>query len=250
MNDSGGQACPKRAVVEALARTARALVGDFDLSETLYDLATDAVDALDGDLVGIMLANRSGGLFLVASSDEGTDAIGLLRLQIYQRGPCIECLNTGQVISVEGLGVDTDRWSSFVTAAIAFGFRTVHALPMRWQARTVGVLSLLRTDSSRLPTCDVALAQGFADLAVLSLHQQHCLAHRGHLAEQLHATLNSRAALDRARRVLTEESHLQIHDTFAPLRDYARAHHLRLTELAQRITADHVLARQVLAARF
>jgi GAF domain-containing protein len=250
MTNRGRQARPERTVAEVLATATNTLVADFDLYEALHDLTTDAVEVFDAALVGIMLVSPSGGLFLVASSDEHTDAIGLLRLQIYQRGPCVECLDAGQVISVAELSFYTEQWPSFVTVATALGFHAVLALPMRMHARKVGVLNLLRTHPGPIPTRDVTLAQAFADLAVISMHQQHCLARQGHLAEQVHATLNSRAALEQARGVLAEEGHLDIHDTFALLRDYARAHHLRLTELARRITADHHQAHQVLTARF
>lgn len=248
MTNRGSQARPQRTVAEVLATAADTLVADFDLVTALDDLITDAVDVLGGGLAGMMLASPTGGMFLVASSNEHTDATGLLRLQIYQNGPCVECLDTGRIVSVTGLGGYTERWPSFVTASTALGFHAVHAWPMRLNVQIVGVLNLLRPDPEPLPDSDTALGQAFADLAVISLHQQHCLAREGHLAEQVHSTLSSRVIIEQAKGVLAEEGQIDIRETFAPLRDYARAHHLRLTELARRINADHRQARQVLTA--
>ena len=240
---------PQRTVAAALAAAADALVVDFDLPEALHALATDATDVLDAALVGIMLTGRSGNLYLVTSSDEHADAIGLLQLQIYQRGPCVECLENDRAVSITRLIAHAERWPSFVTVATALGFHSLYALPMRSHTRAMGVFNLLRKHIAPLSAREVALAQAFADFAVISVHQQQCLAGFSHLAEQIHSTLNSRTTLEQARAVLAEVGQLDMRDAFALLRDHARAHRMALTDLARRIAADRDQARHVLTAR-
>lgn len=233
--------------MQALARATGMLVDDFDTLELLHDLATDTTALLDVAITGIMLASPSGGLFLVACSDEHTDTVGLLRLQIYQHGPCVQCLNTGHVISAPTSHTHAAGWPSFATAALALGFQAVHAIPMRLNTQTVGVLNLLDTHPHPLTTRAQQLAQLQADLAVISLYQQHCLAQDGYLTEQLHIALNNQIILHQAQGILSEKGDLPIQDALALLRTYARARHLRLTELARRITTDPHHATDVLA---
>ncbi len=238
---------PDRPLVQALARATGMLVDDFDTLESLHDLATDTAPLLEVSVAAIMLASPSRALFLVACSDEHADTLGLLRLEIYQHGPCVQCLNTGHVTSAT-LRTPAAGWPSFSTAALALGFRAAHAIPMRLNTQTMGVLTLLDTQARPLTTRDLALAGLQADLAVISLYQQHCLTQHGYLTEQLHIALNNRITLHQAQGILAEKGNLPIQDTLTVLRAYACTHHLRLTELAGRITADPHHAHDVLAS--
>jgi AmiR/NasT family two-component response regulator len=55
------------------------------------------------------------------------------------------------------------------------------------------------------------------------------------LTEQLQTALNSRILIEQAKGVLAERLHLDVADAFALLRNGARSHNRRLSDLAQAI---------------
>jgi AmiR/NasT family two-component response regulator len=55
------------------------------------------------------------------------------------------------------------------------------------------------------------------------------------LTEQLQTALNSRVLIEQAKGVLAERLHVDVADAFTVLRNGARSHNRRLSELAQAI---------------
>ena len=60
--------------------------------------------------------------------------------------------------------------------------------------------------------------------------------------EQLQAALNSRVIIEQAKGVLAQRGNLDMHAAFDRLRGYARAHNLRLTEVARQIVETDLAA--------
>ena len=79
---SGGAATPpgdsgqhdrrsrEAALARAFVRLADTLASDFDVVDFLQGLSADAVEILEAEAAGVMLADPRGGLRLIASSDE------------------------------------------------------------------------------------------------------------------------------------------------------------------------------------
>ena len=93
-----------RTFVEA----ADTLVRDFDVVDFLTTLATRCTDLFDATEAGIMLADRSGGLRLLASSSQAMRHLEVFELQ-HSEGPCIDCYRTGEAVASEDLGADLHR---------------------------------------------------------------------------------------------------------------------------------------------
>ncbi len=235
-----------RAVVPVLAATAEALVTDVDVMEILDDLASHTAKLLDIAAAGVMFVDRSERLRLVAASDEHTHWIALFHLLIYQQGPCVQCLQTGQITSTPALEAHRPQWSSFITAATTLGVHTVHALPLRLHTHTLGVLVLLRAPPTPLSDDDLALAQSMADLVVISLCQQHTLDQQGWASAQLAATLNGRVTIEQAKGVLAGYGDIAIDQAFNLLYLYAHAHNLRLDDLARHVVTEPDQAQHIL----
>src|SRR5580693_3533184 len=113
----------------ALVELADTLVADFDVVELLTRLADRCVEVLDVGAAGLMLAGADGELRVMASSSEAMRVLELFELQS-EEGPCLDCYRSGGPVSNVDLAADP-RWPHFGAEALADGFGSVYALPMR-----------------------------------------------------------------------------------------------------------------------
>jgi GAF domain-containing protein len=124
--------------------------------------------------------------------------------------------------------------------------RSAWALPMRLRDTTLGSLNLLRDRTGPLADGDLGAAQALADVATISLIQQRAAEDARILNDQLQTALTSRVTIEQAKGVLAERAGLDMDVAFDRLRRYARAHRLRLTDVAQAVAArDLALADEV-----
>ncbi|GAA1392655.1 hypothetical protein GCM10009639_24670 [Kitasatospora putterlickiae] len=122
------------------------------------------------------------------------------RQSIIGEGPCLDCHRTGEEILIpEDLRGARERWPRFAPAALGAGFRSVRAVPLRLDGRTVGGLNLFDGRVSAGPGADVPeLVQALADLAVIALlHRRH--GRRLTAAEEITAALADRTTIEQAK---------------------------------------------------
>lgn len=235
---------------ERLAQTfvelADTLVDEFDLVEFLHILVDRCVELLDVSAAGLMLADFRGRLQVMASSSENIRLLELFQLQ-NDDGPCLECYRTGQPVDHPDLTCANDRWPRFAPAATEAGFRTVHALPMRLRAEILGAFNLFHTESHQLDSSVTQIGQAMADVAAIGLIQERSLRHHETLTDQLQIALNSRIIVEQAKGVLAERRGINPSEAFTLLRDYARNHHQRLTELAGAVVDGTTTATDLLS---
>ncbi len=218
-----------------LARTfvelADTLVADFDVVELLTLLADRCVEVLDVGAAGLMVVAPDGDLRVMASSSEAMRVLELFELQSAE-GPCLDCYRTGEPVEDRDLAAASDRWPSFAPEALAAGFRSVQALPMRLRGTVLGALNLFHVDHGAMRAGDIEAAQAFADVATIAI-LQHRAAIEGQLVnEQLQNALNTRIVIEQAKGMVAERRSLSMEDAFGSLRTYARAHNLRLADVA------------------
>jgi transcriptional regulator with GAF, ATPase, and Fis domain len=236
------------ALVEAFLDIADTMVADYDVVDLLHRLTRHAVHLLDVDAAGLLAADGRGNLSLLASSNEQARLVELFQLEADDGSPCLDCYRSGKPVTAVDLSRWAGRWPGFVGEAQRQGFHTVHALPLRLRTRTIGALNLFRTGNTGLTSSDADLGQALADIAAISILQQRALAHTEVLVEQLQGALNSRVVIEQAKGLLAHAGQLTMDEAFAVLREYARAHNRRLSELARTVTLDHEQARLVLAS--
>jgi GAF domain-containing protein len=223
-------------IIKTFVELADTMVDDFDVVEFLHHLAERCVELLDCAEAGLLLADPGGALRVMASSSERSDTLDLLQTQ-NEEGPCFECFHRGQPILSENLETDISRWSQFAPAALHVGFRSVHAIPMRVRGATVGALNLFRAEAGRLVVSDVELAQGMADIAAIALLQERAVREAHGVVEQLEGALTSRVVIEQAKGIVAEQAQVSVDIAFTRLRSYARAHNLRLSQVARDVTA-------------
>lgn len=221
------------------------LVEGFDLIEFLYTLVDRCVELLDVSAVGLMLADERGRLRVVASSTEETRLLELFQLQNDQ-GPCLESYRSGLPVDDADLAAATSRWPLFAPEAVRAGFRTVHALPMRLRAQTVGSMNLFHVQPGALPESATRIAQSLVDVATIGLIQVEAGRRCEILVAQLETAVDTRIVIEQAKGVLAERRGITPAEGFAVLRTYARDHNHGLTALAYAVVGGDRIASPLL----
>src|SRR4029077_16383230 len=131
------------ALARAFVRLADTLASDFDVVDFLQGLSADAVEILEAEAAGGMLADPRGGLRLIASSDERMRLLELFELQGAQ-GPCLDAFSTGRAVQAS-VADSRARWPVFAPRACGAGFQVMCAVPLRVRADVIGALNLFRS---------------------------------------------------------------------------------------------------------
>jgi GAF domain-containing protein len=223
-------------LIRTLVELADNLVDDFDVVDLLTLLADRCVEVLDVAAAGVMLGAPSGALQVVASSSEAMRVLELFELQADQ-GPCVDCYASGQpVVNVNLAAADT-RWPRFASEAVAAGFGSVHAIPLRLRGRTIGALNMFRADQGTLDAGDVTAAQGLADIATIAIIQHQVAVDAQTLNLQLSQALNSRIVIEQAKGKISQAANIDMDRAFQRLRAHARSHNVHLSQLAADVAA-------------
>ncbi len=229
----------ERDVTRAFVTLAAGLAEGTDVVDLLSDLTTECVRLLDVASAGLLLADQRGVLHVVAASSERTRELELFQLQRAQ-GPCLDSYRSGVAVAVPDLEGASGQWPSFVPAALAAGFASVHALPMRLQQLRLGTLGLFGASAGQLSEEDLSLGQALADVASVALVHDRAVADRAAVNAQLQTALTSRVVLEQAKGILAQQGGLDMVDAFRALRQYARDHNLGLTALAHQVVSRQV----------
>ncbi|HUY65023.1 MAG TPA: GAF and ANTAR domain-containing protein [Acidimicrobiales bacterium] len=210
------------------------LVDDFDIVEVHSVLVERCVELFELTAAAVMLAGPDGDPRVGASSSEAMHLLEVFELQS-QEGPCLDCIRSGEPVVNEDLEHVNGRWPTFVPAALAAGFRSVHALPMRLRGTTLGALNMYKSDAEPLSTEEVLLAQALADVATIAVMQHQAARDAQVLNEQLTHALHSRITIEQAKGIVAERGHQDMEQAFQRLRSYARRNNLKLADVAQRV---------------
>lgn len=236
MTEPGAQTTRTPTVIAQQARLAETfvvladtLVADFDVADLLDVLVHTCVDVLGATAAGLLLSDHQGILRVAASSSEASGLLEAFQVQA-EEGPCLDAFHTQRAVTADLTDVES-LWPTFAPVAVSVGLRSVHALPMRLRAQSIGALNLFH-DRSTAHDIDLRVAQALADVATIGiLHQQGARA--GNLViEQLQAALNSRVLIEQAKGVLAATGHTDMDTAFQQLRRYSRDHNAKLGELA------------------
>ncbi len=232
-------------IVAAFVSMAGSLATGHDVNELLTQLAADCARLLDVSAVGLLLADPRGALHVVAASSERVADLEAFQAQRAQ-GPCHTCYLDGQAVNVPDLAASAARWPEFAAVAAKAGVASVHAVPMRLRDAIVGALNLFGATPGPLKDEDLRLAQALADVATIALIQDRAATDKNLVNEQLQNALDSRVILEQAKGVLSYSGDLDMPAAYAVLRQYARDHNIKLTELSSALVNRAVPAALVL----
>ena len=236
----------ERQVTEAFVSIASALAIGYDVVDLLSTLTETCAELLDVATAGLLLADASGVLHVLAASSENTRHLEAFQVQRAE-GPCLDCYSSGSPVEVPDLAAEADRWPQFVAAAELAGFVSVHAMPMRLRDAVLGTMGLFGTTVGALNPVDLRLGQALADVASIALIQDKAATDSAAVNAQLQTALNSRVIIEQAKGALAQHGDVAMDQAFAALRRYSRDHNLRIGDTAQRLISRTLLARDVLA---
>jgi GAF domain-containing protein len=214
------------------------LIAEFDLLDFLHMLTERAASLVGAPSVALLLADQRGTLEFMAGSDENVRLLELFQLQ-NQEGPCLDAFRTARAVINVDLAGAAGRWPRFAPRATAAGFQSVHAFPLRLRDQVIGALNVFgHTAGGDFGPGDVPIVQALADVAAISLLQERAIRRGELLTEQLQGALNSRIVIEQAKGAIAQLRGVGVDEAFALIRDYARSHNRRLTDVAQAIVTD------------
>jgi GAF domain-containing protein len=223
---------PEQRLADTFVELADTLVDEFDVVDLLDILTTRCVELLGVSSAGILLADsQAGTLTAMAASDERARVLGQLEVQA-DEGPCRDCCRDGTAVISVALDDAGERWPRFAPQAVALGFQSADALPLRLRGEVIGSLNLFQARPAGLDDAGRRIAQALADAATIGVMQQRTLHRAEALAAQLQGALSSRVLIEQAKGVLAERLKVSPDDAFTILRTTARKQNRLLTDLA------------------
>jgi hypothetical protein len=112
---------------------------------------------------------------------------------------------------------------------------------MHLRGRTVGALNMFRRSRGSLDADSLEAAQALADVATIAIIQYRSTIEGAALIDQLNEALVSRIIIEQAKGKISESAGMDMELAFQRLRNHARNHNLRLTEVS-RAVADGTLS--------
>lgn len=226
-------------LLQLFAKLADTLVDDYDVIDLMQTLVDACQEFLESTDAGILLADSSGDLELIASTSEATQLVEVMQLGA-ESGPCIECFMTGAAVSVPDIAAESQRWPLFRHAALENGFAAIEAIPMRLRNTTIGTLNLLRSIPGPPPPEDLSAARAFADVATIGILHERTVREKESVSTQLQTALNSRVMIEQAKGVVAFTAGVPITEAFNLIRTYARTRGLRLSDVAARVVQREI----------
>ena len=231
----------ERRLVETFVELADTLVEDFDVVDFFSSLTERAVELGIASEAGILLVDELGDLQFIAASHERAHLLELFQVQ-NQEGPCQDCFTTGVPVGVGDLEAASDRWPLFAPRALAAGFRSVQAVPLRLRGAVLGAFNLFLTEPGGIDEAAETVVQAMADVATIGLLQQREL-DRAHAVEgQLQRALQTRIGIEQAKGIIAEQMGIPMDAAFAQLRDHSRNHNQKLHDVARNIVTGALAA--------
>jgi len=224
-------------VADLFVEVADTLVDEFDLLEFLHTVAVATAEVTGSSAVGLMLADHEGVLRPMASSSESARILELFQAQ-HAEGPCVDCFHTGQEIADIDIASSTSRWPDFGPRALELGFQSGHCFPLRLRDQVIGALNVFRDVPALLDDEERRVVRALADVATIALMQERALRRAEQLTEQLQFALNSRVVIEQAKGALARTLDCGVDTAFLALRDHARRHRMKLTDLARLVLED------------
>jgi GAF domain-containing protein len=226
---------------QIFVEVADTLVADFDLLDFLHLLTVRTADLAGAAAVGLLLADQRGHLRLMAASDEQGRILDTVQAQVSE-GPGVDAFRAAAPVLNADLRASGTRWPRFTEQALAVGFRSVHAFPMRVRQEVIGALNVFGSSvGGDFDAADMRIVQALTDVATIALLQERAVRRGEILTEQLQGALNSRIVIEQAKGAIAQAHGVSVDEAFALLRGFSRRSNRKLTEVAHAVLENPAL---------
>ncbi len=207
------------------------LVGGLDGPAQRQRLAAACAELLGVQAVALLALDADGRLAMEAASEETAELLTRFEL-VYEQGPGIDVLRTGERVGCADLSAARLRWPRFAPVALDAGVAAAVGLPCVLAGQVIGALTLYMTTPGQLSEDRDQLSRGLADVVSLgvSAHRGRELAAR---AGQLQGALDSRVVIEQAKGMLAERASITVDEAFTVLRNHSRGTGTKLREVAR-----------------
>lgn len=227
-------------IADAFVELADSLVTGFEVTDFLDRLVIRAVELLDADAAGIMLADSHGQLQVLAASSHDVRLLELFELQ-GNSGPCLDSFRSGEPVTPPDLAAMRSSWPTFAARSEAVGYSSAQAVPMRLRNEVIGAMNVFRIGEGALVGSQLKLARALADVASVALISERTISARELAADQLQGALNSRVVLEQAKGMLAERAGVGVDQAFSRMRDHARRSGQSLRDVAAAVVENRGL---------
>ena len=224
-------------IADTFVELADSLVAGFEVTDLLDRLVLRAVELLDADAAGIMLADPKGELQVLAASSHDVRLLELFELQ-GDSGPCLDSFRSGEAVTPPDRAAMRACWPAFAARTESVGYRSAQAVPMRLRDQVIGAMDVFRLAEGALVGSQLKLARALADVASIALIAERTISARELVADQLQEALDSRVVLEQAKGMLAARTGVDVDRAFAQLRDHARRTGQPLRDVAAAVVAQ------------
>jgi GAF domain-containing protein len=232
-------------VRQALVELGRLRFGEMSVQDAIREIVQTTHSMFDVDGAGLMLADESQHLRIVAASDDRFAHLEDLQVR-HQEGPCIDAFDTKELVSATDLE-DGGRWPLFSEAAVEREIRAVLASPLPYNQDAVGVVAVLSQRSRPWSPANELALLAFTDLAALLIATVIQGEQQSEVAGQLQGALNSRQVIEQAKGILMGTQGISARAAYEQLRATARSERRKLADVCAEIVRQAV--RQSLTSR-
>ena len=221
---------------EGRADFLRLLAETDDISAFLHRAIQDAVAHTPAAAsCGITLERNRHGV-TVASSDDLATRADALQYEV-DRGPCLESMRTGQVVSVPDMA-NEERWAPFPERATATGVAASLSLPLVIGEEGNGAFNLYATVPHAFDDQAEVIARQWADQVTGALVVAARMARHQNVSRQLADGMESRGTISRAVGLIMGQQRISADDAFEVLRSTSQQTNTKIRDLAARYLQD------------
>ena len=218
-----------------MSRFAVVLPARYDLEAALCELTESVTEVLGLCGSGVTMA-EDGRLRFVTAVSKASGELERNQEQ-HQAGPCRDAYETGTVVRVPDVRLESARWPEFSAAADRLGVAGVAGIPMRLADEIIGALNLYSPEPREWSDQDIAVAGVLADVATSYVVNASKLRQQEQLSEQLQAALESRVVIEQAKGITAYKHAISVDQAYQLMRRHARGNNASLRVVAEAIVA-------------
>lgn len=198
-------------------RLVPALDPDLEVLDAMDRVIAACVEGTSATEAGIVLADRSGALQVIASTSERSSEAEEAQLGTNE-GSCLDCYRTGKTIDVPDVSTHHAEWPAFSETMRERGLHGTFAEPIRLRDRTIGSLCVFADHTRGHSDQDVVLMQLLADAASAALVRQRDRGVSTTIEEQVEDALEARVLVEQAKGALAHRRGIRMDEAFQILR--------------------------------